>query len=324
MLEEIKKEQTLFYNIMVTSLKNDKISHAYLFDTNNNSKSFNMILFFIKSLMCTNLDILSVNNCNKCNICKNVENNSLFDLTIINPVNNVITKEKILEIEKLFSTKSISNNRRIYVINGCEKMNLHASNALLKFLEEPAENIIAILVTNNVNEVLETIKSRCQLIKFNREVKIVEKDDNQIFDYLFATNSFTQKMQEEQKKNIVNDIIEFLNLIEINSFDGIIYLNKYLGNYLVKEKNITPKENIDIILNLMLYVYFDILKFIVNPNFKTIFNLRDQIFECSIKNNSIEKLEKKIKILLKYIQINKYNVNANLLLDNLIIELGGV
>ena len=46
-------------------------------------------------------------------------------------------------------------------------MRLEASNSMLKFLEEPEDGIIAILMTNNINNVLSTIISRCKVIKLN-------------------------------------------------------------------------------------------------------------------------------------------------------------
>ena len=53
---------------------------------------------------------------------------------------------------------------RVYIINHAESMNEYAANSLLKFLEEPAPNIVAILLADNQYQILDTIVSRCQVI----------------------------------------------------------------------------------------------------------------------------------------------------------------
>jgi DNA polymerase III subunit delta' len=55
---------------------------------------------------------------------------------------------------------------KIYIINNAEKMTIESQNALLKTLEEPPEYVIIILITSNKNSLLDTIKSRCDIVKF--------------------------------------------------------------------------------------------------------------------------------------------------------------
>ena len=58
------------------------------------------------------------------------------------------------------------NKYKIYTINQANSMTIEAQNALLKTLEEPPEYAIIILITNNKEALLDTIKSRCEIIKF--------------------------------------------------------------------------------------------------------------------------------------------------------------
>ena len=64
--------------------------------------------------------------------------------------------------------KPIRSERKVYIINDGEKMTKEAQNSLLKTLEEPPEYVVIILITSNENLLLNTIKSRCAKIKFNR------------------------------------------------------------------------------------------------------------------------------------------------------------
>lgn len=63
--------------------------------------------------------------------------------------------------------KSINSGKQFYIIEYAENLNSSSANALLKFLEEPDDEIIAILVTKNINKVISTIVSRCQIVNLN-------------------------------------------------------------------------------------------------------------------------------------------------------------
>nr|UWI50053.1 DNA polymerase III subunit delta' [Clostridioides difficile] len=94
----------------------------------------------------------------------NLENSP--DYVLINPDGNSI---KIAQIRNLQSDIVVRPHKdyKIYIINNAEKMTVEAQNALLKTLEEPPSYAIIILVTNNKESLLETIKSRCDIIKFS-------------------------------------------------------------------------------------------------------------------------------------------------------------
>ena len=90
------------------------------------------------------------------------------DIYYLDQNTSLITKEEIKELLMNLSTTSQFNNVKIYIINGAEKMSDTVSNAMLKTLEEPKENIYAFLITKNIESVKETIKSRCQKNKYSR------------------------------------------------------------------------------------------------------------------------------------------------------------
>lgn len=75
-------------------------------------------------------------------------------------------KEQFISLQEEFMTKGIENQKRIYIIKQAIRMNSAAANSILKFLEEPQNNIMAILITDNIHQLLPTIISRCKNIKF--------------------------------------------------------------------------------------------------------------------------------------------------------------
>lgn len=70
------------------------------------------------------------------------------------------------EILKLLSLKSYEGGHKIVIVWMAEKMNVTASNKLLKLLEEPPEKTVFILIAENEEDIIQTILSRCQVLRF--------------------------------------------------------------------------------------------------------------------------------------------------------------
>ncbi|MBC7076505.1 MAG: DNA polymerase III subunit [Syntrophomonadaceae bacterium] len=90
------------------------------------------------------------------------------DILIIEKAENrsMISKDQIKQMESWFSLKPYRSKHRIVIIRDCHLMTLEAANAVLKILEEPPEYGIIILISER-NSLLETILSRCQLVRFS-------------------------------------------------------------------------------------------------------------------------------------------------------------
>lgn len=78
----------------------------------------------------------------------------------------VLKGANLKELHKEITYTSTELSRKIYLINRVEMLTTSAANSLLKFLEEPDGNTTAILVTENIQRVLGTIQSRCQILNF--------------------------------------------------------------------------------------------------------------------------------------------------------------
>lgn len=204
--------------------KNKKISHAYLIETNGYNDYKVFIKYMIKSILCSN--VTDDNYIKKIDTL--VENDNYPDLKYIYPDGNYIKKEQILSLEEEFSKKSLLDNKLIYVIDGAEKLNDSSANTILKFLEEPEEDIIAILVTTNRYKVLETILSRCQIISLSNSDIQITIDDN---INMFLSDLFVEKELIINYDLYLNSLfvdrktaIESLEIIEQILYN---YINKY-------------------------------------------------------------------------------------------------
>lgn len=290
MLSDYEKKQPIAYNIMINEIKNNHISHAYLIDENSNNESLDIVMAFIKEILCSEIE----NTYDKENICKRIDDGNYSEIKIIEPEGMLIKKQQILQLQQDFSRSAVEGNRRIYIVRDADKMRNETANSMLKFLEEPDNNIIAILMTNNYNNLLSTIISRCQVIRLNNDNNI-EYDDE--FD---------------------DFVLNFISSVEKNGINTILKEQELLfGTLSVKDRNM-----FDQFFDKMIDMYYDIMKICagnVNVKFKKYVDVFSQI----AKNNTINIILDKINYIVVAKDLIKNNVNINLLIDNLIVNIGG-
>ncbi len=305
MLDDYQKDQPIIYKILKNQIVNEKNSHAYLFETNGYFDSQKFIEAFIKSLLCPN-KYLNKEKCKNCHQCEVIEAGNFPEIKTINPDGLWIKKEQLQELQSEFNEKAIIGTKRIYIINGAEKLNKSAANSILKFLEEPEGNIIAILITDNVYGVLETIRSRCQILRLK---------ESSLDNTKTQTDKIKKILNIDIEEEIINRIIEFVDYYETHHINTILYMNKIWNEY------IKTKDNMINAFDIMIMYYKDILNYKITNKLE-IFEETNQLNK--IKNeNKISELCNKINILSKQKQNIKYNANINLLMDKLIIELEG-
>ena len=131
MLEDYKEKQPLFYNQISKIIKSDKISHAYLIETNDCPYGFDIAMSLSKSFLCPKKED---EICSSCNICLNIDTNNYPDLKIIETDSKMIKKEQLLELQKEFSVKPLYGKYLIYIIKNAELLNKSSANTILKFL----------------------------------------------------------------------------------------------------------------------------------------------------------------------------------------------
>ena len=231
--------------ILKESLKNNNVVHSYLFYGEEGIGKKEFAIQFSKGLLC-----MSEENkpCNICKSCIEFDSDNNPDFFIIEPDGNSIKINQIRLFQKSILEKPINSRRKIYIINDADKMTVEAQNCLLKTLEEPQEFIVIILIAADENKLLNTVKSRCTKIFFqklkNDEVLsyIQGKNCDVHFDENMlelcegsigkALNILNQKGEIEKLKMIVEqmDIMNELELLNCNEF---FYENKDTINFLL-------------------------------------------------------------------------------------------
>lgn len=318
MLEEYKCFEPIIYKQMKNALKG-KLSHAYLFNLNNNIYAEKMVLAFIKSILCK--EHIDIEEYKKCYICRRIDEENYQELKKVYPEGQYIKKEQLDELQKDFSTKALESNYKIYIIYEADKLNISAANSLLKFLEEPGEGILAILLTNNVNKVLKTISSRCQILDFKQnDVNEFINMNNINKDITLHKLGFTlfkisdKTLIEEYHKNFVDSVLKYIKYYETNGLKTIIN-EKNLFLDIFKEK-----EEIYKFFECLVLFYRDVINIKLNKKVM-FFDDNQDLLELVSNKNNLNNILKKIDIIIKKQKLIRNNINTNMLIDSLIIDM---
>ena len=114
-----------------------------------------------KSVSCENDDLAG----NECSECQKIDEHKDADFIYANGKDETIKKGIVEYIQEQFAKSSMEGKAKIYLMENIENSTVEAMNSLLKVLEEPIAGVYAIFTCQNLNRVLPTIQSRCQVIQ---------------------------------------------------------------------------------------------------------------------------------------------------------------
>ena len=261
--ESIKKH-------LQTAIKTGNLSHAYIINGEYGSGRQTIASALAKTIQCQSKTD-DTDACGVCTSCKQAESHNHPDIKYITHDKTSISVNDIREqLNNDISIKPYSSEYKIYIIPDANKMTEQAQNALVKTIEEPPVYAIIILLTENCDSLLPTIRSRCVTLTMNP----VEKD--KICTYL--ENKF--QLEPEQAQIAANycqgnigkairfasssDFIEMKNQVlkllkNLDSMDIASIIDT------IKEFS-THKNDINDYLDLMLLWYRDVLMFKVTKD----------------------------------------------------------
>lgn len=316
----LQNYQPVMYKTFVNALKTKKLSHAYLISGNPGTPLFDVATFLAKSILCDNPDPLC---CGSCITCIRIDDNNYPDFIVLDGSKSTIKKGDVEEIENRFEKKAMeSKGIMIYILHLVENMTPEALNSILKFLEEPECEIYAFLTTNNENNILPTIISRCQVLHL--------KQVNQQEVINSAINLGVSAEDAELLSNFYNDgelIFDFVNDKDSSEFyykikDALIHFL----NVIVEEDNrdaifdfqtnliplVKTKESGRYLIDMLVAVFKDLLKIqngndILLSSYATILNG---------VSNKLSNINESLVELLKLRTTINTNVNISSLFDH--------
>ncbi len=204
-------------NQLIKDVKNGRIPHAQLFYGNEGNSGFQLGLAYARFIFCSNKQEQdSCGNCSSCKQFNSfnypdlhfsfpmaskgtgsiscapymsewltfLKENTFFSLDQWTREAGIDKKQLIINVkegERIYETMNLraySGGYKIQIIYCADKINLQASNKLLKLIEEPTPNTLILLTADNPERILQTIQSRCQ------KLYVPKHNDAEISDYL--------------------------------------------------------------------------------------------------------------------------------------------
>ena len=303
-LKPLNQKNLFGYNDLFLSIinlyKNNKLPNKILFSgvkgIGKSTFAYHLINYIFSKDEQYNYDIKKflINDSNKSFKLTQSKSHPNFHLIDIIDGNKVIEINQIREMISYSNKSAFNNKERIVLIDNVEKLNENSSNALLKIIEEPNENVFFILIFDNSKIISDTLKSRC--IKFN-----------------FSLSS--DQCIEITNKIIQNNLTNLLNLDLINYYNTV-------GDY-INLINFSSTSEFNVAkLNLKGFL----IKIIENKNYKKNPYLKDNIFKFIefylLKLINFNSYDKQVSLLYenfinKTFNLKKFNLDE----DSFFIEL---
>lgn len=274
---------------------NDSFSHANLI-VGNDGIGKSIIAKYISNQIIEGRD-----NAESVDIVKYYPSSSSFGVDDVRTIINEVNK------------KPYESDKKVLILYRCDKLTTQAQNALLKTIEEPPKGVYLILLSDSLEMILDTIKSRCQIYKLtplNKEeisAYIEDKYTDLTSDDKKSALAYSAGVPGKVDRFIGDENLKRLRDICIELFEDILkreqgIVLKY-GDML---KN--SKDNKIELLNILLSYIRDIMIFKELNNSELIVNF-DKVYK--IKDISRGMSYKKLESMLEYIKEARINLNSN-------------
>jgi DNA polymerase-3 subunit delta' len=318
LLKTQKKVIKLFQN----SLRKNRLVHTYLFEGAKGTPKLEAAYYFAAMIFCKHSG-----PCLNCEDCLKVQKEIHPSIFLIRPEGASIRKEQVENLEREFSLTSLSESARVYIIEGIEKATLAAANSLLKFIEELGGDKYGILITENINQVLPTIRSRSQIISFEQVPPLVIAEELMAKGVDEETSRVLSKITNDVDECLeligdgkILDLIELarkINFSLVNNKENPVLIFYEEGEFLLKDPD---KRYHRIFLDLLITLASDELAYILGETEGIIFiNTIEKI--APFLDNDYEAKVREIEKLLSFKNRLNYNINLELFYADMLIEI---
>ncbi len=270
--------------------------------------------------------IESANPCGTCRSCRQIAGGHHPDIYEIEPDGAYIRIAQVRELLNRFALKPHGSGYRVAIIRDAHLMNLEAGNALLKLLEEPPEKSLLLLIANRISDLLPTIVSRCQSIRFRplspstvAEMLAAREgmDPGQAEGLAAISGGSISKALAMKSAGWVGRrrwLIDRIDRIDDMSIGSLLAFSEMLSK---------DRDHLPTAIDLIAAWYRDLAVVMDAP--ETVDN-RDMIHRLSSSASRIgpERAESAIQILLQTARSLAGNINFRLAVDVMVMRLAGL
>lgn len=306
---------------LIESLNNGDIAHAYIFEGSRGVGKRTTAKIFAASILCESDN----KPCGSCQSCLLLNTNAHPDLKkLISDTS--ISVDDIRNIARDVNIRPYYGGRKVYIIEDADKMTVQAQNSLLKTFEEPPEYAVIILTTQNIDMLLPTIVSRGIIKKFYKnsadeiEQYIIKKYPEHI-ERAKVVSLLCDGVIGNVKQIIESDGFSKVREKTLQVIEGISYGNK--NEALDSIKFFTEnKDDIDLILHLMLLWFRDILIFKETGSESFIINTdKHNTLLQIIQSVNSDKSIRWVNVVTEAMQKLKSNANFQLTIEVMLLKL---
>lgn len=160
-LSNVGKKQTQF---LKRAYDQKKLAHSYLFVDSDEARALNTAYWLACLFNCTGENKPD----GSCQNCRQILSGNHPDVLLVAPDGKqALGIDQIRPLKEELAKSPVESTRRFFFINEAQKLTLAAANGLLNLLEEPVAPVVTILITNNSDQILPTVRSRTQIINFD-------------------------------------------------------------------------------------------------------------------------------------------------------------
>lgn len=321
-LEEI---QPVTLKMLKNSIIKERVSHAYIFEGMRGTGKKEVGLLLAKSLFC-HMPLEGFKPCETCSNCKRIENGNHPDFHMVEPDGLSIKKQQIQDLQEEFSKTGMESKQKIYMIVHADRMTVNAANSLLKFLEEPNKQTYAILISEQVQKILPTILSRCQILTFrpltakNLIAKLNSHGVNANSAPVLAqlTNNIDEALRlngEDWFAQAQKIVVKLYEVLKKNPLEAMVSLQE---NWFMHFKE---KEQFDLGLDLLLLIYKDLLYIQLGKLDQVVYLNETSRLEQHALQISGQRLAEQMTAILDAKRKLHANMNPQLLMEQLVLKL---
>ncbi len=216
-------DNSILVNNLRKTIKEGKLSHAIIVEGDFCVDKMAFAKDLVKAVICK---VSHGDGCDECITCNKVNGNNYEDLFILDKEGPSIRDEYIEEMQEFLKRKASLDLGKFAIVNRADLLTPKAQNRLLKTLEEPTKNTFIILLSENIENFLDTVKSRCVIYRINSGDAII---DNQVLEmaetvvemlqgeeYFHEIKKLTEKILKEKDKKAVAELLDGMESIYRN------------------------------------------------------------------------------------------------------------
>ena len=189
------------------------VSHSYIIEGDSCVDKRKFAKDFVKAILCS---LEPGFGCDQCVVCRKIDHDNYEDLYAAQADDFSVKDAAISALQEKLKNKPSGGMRNIAIIEDADTMTVRAQNRLLKTLEEPNDGTVIVLLSENTENLLQTITSRCIIYRLGNFINSNENSNlsgaEEIMEMIFAGAYFCDI--KDRLGKIVKDRKEAFQLLD--------------------------------------------------------------------------------------------------------------